>query len=66
MNRGFSGDAIILEATRFQFAGLAAASMGQVNQQISSNNTADRILQARAAGQQPPVPMPSAEVVKGT
>lgn len=51
--RGLSGDQVILEGQRAQFSALAAAAMAQANQQITANNTQDRILQARAAGGQP-------------
>jgi len=45
---------------------LAAAAMAQANQQISANNTQDRILQARAAGGQPQSSAGNAGVNSGT
>lgn len=63
--RGLSGDQIILEGQRQQFSALAAAAMAQANQQISANNTQDRILQARAAGGQPQSPATDAGVNSG-
>jgi hypothetical protein len=51
--RMLSGDQVILEGQRAQFSALAASAMAQANQQITANNTQDRILQARAAGGQP-------------
>lgn len=64
--RGLSGDQIILEGQRQQFSALAAAAMAQANQQISANNTQDRILQARAAGGQPQSSAGNAGVNSGT
>jgi hypothetical protein len=66
MARGLSGDQIILEGQRQQFSALAAAAMAQANQQITANNTQDRILQARAAGGQPQSSAGNAGVNSGT
>ncbi len=52
-SRGLSGDSVLVESMRQQFAAIAAMSAAKAQQEITTSNMFDRVLMARATATQP-------------